>query len=168
MNKFKALNSVKRIIGSLLFCCLTFPVFANEKTLAELDAAWAEMERAVMSGDFIAYQAAYHGDAVLVSGFSNTSYPIATAMKRWKQGFEDTKAGKVTVSLEFKLSKRFHDETTAHETGMFRYATIDSNGKEDVFIAHLDALFVKKSGKWLMMMEFQKSKASADEWAALK
>ncbi|WNC73399.1 hypothetical protein RGQ13_05240 [Thalassotalea psychrophila] len=126
------------------------------------------MENAVMAGDFNAYQAAYHDDAILVSGFSNTSYPIATAMKRWKQGFDDTKAGKVKVSLQFKLSKRFHDETTAHETGMFRYATIDADGKEDVFIAHMNALLVKKSGKWLMMMEFQKSKATQAEWDAVK
>ncbi|WOH39121.1 nuclear transport factor 2 family protein [Thalassotalea fonticola] len=157
------------IIRALLFVfCLTTSAFANENTLAELDSAWAEMERAVMAGDFDAYQAAYHDDAVLVSGFSNTSYPIATAMKRWQQGFDDTKAGKVTVALQFKLSKRFHDDTTAHETGMFRYATTDENGKEDVFIAHMSALLVKKSGKWLMMMEYQKSKATEAQWLALK
>ncbi|KGK00400.1 nuclear transport factor 2 family protein [Thalassotalea sp. ND16A] len=147
--------------------CSSSPAYANEQALAELDAYWAEAERAVLEGDFAAYKASYHEDAILVSGFKNVSYPIANALARWQQGFDDTKDGKITASVEFRFSKRFHDQTTAHETGLFFYSTTDENGNKSDFIAHMDALLVKKSGKWVMMMEFQKSQASQAQWDAL-
>ena len=90
--------------------------------VAELDAFWAEASRTVLEGDFEAYAATYHADAVLVSGFSNNSYPIAQALDGWKQGFEDTRDGRMKASVEFRFTQRLHDETTAHETGMFRYS----------------------------------------------
>ncbi|MFT5940364.1 MAG: hypothetical protein ACI8R9_002493, partial [Paraglaciecola sp.] len=33
---------------------------------------------------------------------------------------------------------------------------------------HMNALLVKQSGQWLIMMEFQKSQATQDEWDMLK
>ncbi|OUS25122.1 hypothetical protein A9Q98_12805 [Thalassotalea sp. 42_200_T64] len=129
-------------LALVIFCCSN-QAYGNEQTLAELDAYWTEAERAVLEGDFAAYKASYHEDAVLVSGFKNVSYPIATALARWQQGFDDTKAGKITASVEFRFSQRAHDQTTAHETGMFFYSTTDGDGKKSDFIAHMDALLVK-------------------------
>jgi hypothetical protein len=86
---------------------------------ADLDAFWAELSRTVAEGDFEGYAATYHEDAVLVSGLSGTSYPISQALDGWKQGFVDTKAGKMRASVEFRFTQRLSDATTAHETGMF-------------------------------------------------
>ena len=118
-----------------------------------------------MEGDFEGYAVLYHPDAVLVAGGSGT-YPIATALAGWKQGFDDTRDGKAVAGVEFRLTERLNDETTAHDTGMFRY-TIDPEGGEGaVALVHFEALLVKKDGRWLMVMEYQKGSATDDEWDA--
>ena len=95
---------------------------ADDKArLAELDAYWAQVSRAVREGDFEGYKATCHEEGVLVSGSSQTSYPLSKALARWKQDFVDTKAGKIKANVEFRFSQRIGDETTAHETGIFRY-----------------------------------------------
>ena len=116
-------------------------------------------------GDFAAYASTYHPDAILVSGFNQNSYPIAAALNGWKQGFLDTKSGKMTANVEFRFTERRNDDTTAHETGMFHYANNPEQGEAtDVYI-HFEALLVKKDG-WKMMMEYQKSSATEEEWIA--
>ena len=159
-------NFIKLSLLILLFT--TSSVFADDQITKELDAAWAELSRTVAEGDFHGYKKGYHNDAVLVSGFTKNSYPIAKALARWKSGFDDTKAGKITAGVDFHFTQRLHDQTTAHETGMFRYYTQDKQGKRSEFIAHMNALLIKKEGKWLIMMEYQKSKMTRAEWDALK
>jgi ketosteroid isomerase-like protein len=141
---------------------------ADDKIIAELDATWAEMSRIVAKGDYKNLQAAYHPDAIFVSGSAKKSYPIETAFKRWQQDFEDTKAGKIIAQVDFRMSERSHDQNTAHETGMYHYFSVDESGKRDDYYVQLEALFVKKSGKWLMMMEFQKSSSTKRQWQLLK
>lgn len=141
---------------------------ANNSTLTELDSYWQNLAQSVKEGDFNHYSAAYHPDAVLVSGFKQHSYPIAKALSRWQQGFADTKLGKIQADVEFRWSARFYDETTAHETGIFKYTSTDVDGKESIFIAHISALLVKQQGVWLLMMEYQQAQASNAEFAALK
>jgi hypothetical protein len=76
----------------LLLFCTQSELPADEKArLTELDAYWAEVSRAVREGDFDGYKATCHEEGVLVSGTSKTSYPLAKALARWKQGFMDTK-----------------------------------------------------------------------------
>jgi ketosteroid isomerase-like protein len=140
---------------------------AHEIGQDDLDAFWAEVSRTVAEGDFEGYAATYHPDAVLVSGLSETSYPIAQALDGWKQGFVDTEAGKMSASVEFRFTKRLSDPTTAHETGMFHYATVDSDGQRTEQYIHFEALLVKKQG-WKMVMEYQKSLATVEEWEAAK
>ena len=90
-------------------------------------------------------------------------------MAGWKQGFDDTKSGKVKSDVTFRFSQRIIDDTTAHETGIFHYTSIDSNGKELANqLIHFEMLVVKKNGKWLGVMEYQKSVATQEEWDALK
>ena len=74
----------------------------------------------------------------------------------------------MTAGVDFHFTQRLYDQTTAHETGMFRYYTIDKQGKHSEFIAHMNALLIKKEGKWLIMMEYQKSKMTRAQWDALK
>lgn len=130
----------------------------------ELDAYWAELSRTVEEGDFEGYAALYHPDAVLVSLGSGTSYPIAQALAGWKQGFDDTAAGRAEAGVDFRLTQ--HDATRAHETGVFRYTFTPEGGETTVAPVHFEAVPVKEDGEWLMLMEYQKEMATEEEWEA--
>ena len=139
--------------------------------LAGLNAFWTELSRTVREGDFVGYKATYHEDAVVVftTGENKASIAIAQALQNWKQDFTDTKAGKTQNSVEFRFSQRLGDEKTAHETGIFVFQSNDGNSKTNPkqFI-HFEALLVKKEGTWLMIMEYQKLKATEEEWNLLE
>ncbi len=144
---------------------LALPPTASAQVAPELDAYWAEVSRTVTEGDFDGYAALYHPDAVLVAGGSGT-YPIGNALAGWKQGFDDTREGKAEAGVEFRFTGRVNDETTAHETGMFRYTLKSRDGEDAVSLVHFEALLVKKDGRWLMLMEYQKESATNEEWDA--
>ncbi len=148
----------------LLAGCLPAPTHAQDRT-SELDAFWAEVSRTVSEGDYEGYAAAYHEDAILVSGLSGTTYPIAQALDGWRQGFLDTQAGIMKASVEFRFTRRLSDDTTAHETGIFHYEAVDSEGNPTGQFIHFEALLIRKQG-WKMMMEYQKSRATQEEWEA--
>ncbi|MEJ2481553.1 MAG: nuclear transport factor 2 family protein [Gemmatimonadota bacterium] len=152
-------------VAALAFPPVAFPTAAAAQSTAELDAYWAEVSRTVAEGDFEGYARIYHPDAVLVVGGSG-SYPIATALAGWKQGFDDTREGKAEAGVEFRLTERLVGETTAHETGIFRYFLRPDEGDEQIAQIHFEALLVKKDGRWQMMMEYQKEPATDAEWAA--
>jgi ketosteroid isomerase-like protein len=153
---------------SLLGLVLLAPSVGEAQVATELDAFWAEMARTVKAGDFEGYSRLYHPDAVLVSLGKETSYPIADALARWKQGFDDTRDGKADASVAFRITERFLGETTAHETGMFRYGMKSQDGEGSVATIHFESLLVKKDGAWLLMMEYQKQPATDEEWEAAK
>jgi tetratricopeptide (TPR) repeat protein len=145
---------------------------ADLTRIAEIDKSyWSQISRTVKEGDFEGYKATCHENAVLVTttGKNKQSYPMTAALARWKQGFLDTKQGKQLDNVSFRFSQRIGDETTAHETGIFYFTSHDSTGK---LIAesytHLEALLVKRDGKWVCLMEYQISKATKEEWDALK
>ena len=137
--------------------------------ISELDAYWNELARTVREGDFDGYSAAYHDDAVVIfaMGKNKTSIAISEALAGWKQGFIDTKNGKVKSDVKFRFSQRLGNNNTAHETGIFNYSSKGGDTNVDIYI-HFEMLFVKKNGKWLGVMEYQKSYATKDEWNALK
>jgi ketosteroid isomerase-like protein len=142
------------------------PSDAEPQVISELDAYWAELSRTVEEGDFEGYSRLYHPDAVLVSLGSESSYPIAQALEGWEQGFLDTRAGRVRASVAFRFTQRLHDETTAHEAGIFRYTLEQGDGSQTVAMLHFEALLVRKDGAWLMVMEYQKHPATAEDWQA--
>ena len=133
---------------------------------AELDAYWSSLAKTVSEGNYDGYTAGYHPDAVLVSVSSGNSYPISQAFAGWKQGFDDTKAGRMKAGVEFRFTQRLNDATTAHETGMFRYWAQPAGQEPEVMLVHFEALLVKKGGKWLTVMEYQKTPAGQAEWDA--
>lgn len=139
----------------------------NADRQKELDALWTEVSRSVKAGDFDGYAATCHTRGVLVSGAKRTSYPLTKALAGWKQGFIDTKAGELVATVEFRFSQRIGDATTAHETGIFCYSTVDSSGKKATAYIHFEALLVKQDGRWQVMMEYQKSPATEKEWNAI-
>ena len=134
---------------------------------AELDDYWKEVSRCVGTGDFKGYTATTHPDGVLVAGTHGKAHSLAKALSNWEQNFVKTKSGEMPAGVEFRFSKRLGDETTAHETGMFLYWE-EKNGKRNNEYIHLEALLVKKEGRWLILMEYQKSRGTKAEWDALK
>ncbi|WP_250432944.1 nuclear transport factor 2 family protein [Hanstruepera flava] len=148
----------------------TFEINSDSTRTAELDKYWKTLSKTVSDGDFEGYGAAYHPDAVVIfaTGSNKTSVPLAKALAGWKQGFDDTKAGKNKAGVTFRLSQRIGDDTTAHETGVFYYWTsnVDGSNKQGIMV-HFEMLLVKKDGKWLGVMEYQKEAATIEEWEAL-
>ncbi len=141
---------------------------ADEARLAELDSYWAEVSRSVREGDFAAYSATCHPKAVLVSGTKKESYPLSKALARWKKEFDDTKSGDRESNVTFRFSQRLGDETTAHETGIFLYSFKQGDEEMQNEYVHLEALLVKRDGKWQIFMEYQKAPATEAEWKALE
>lgn len=139
--------------------------------LAELDTFWAEVSRTVYEGDFEGYKATFHKDAVVVftTGENKGSIAITEALTNWQKDFIDTKSGKTQNSVTFRFSQRIGDENTAHETGIFSFQSLAGSTSENPKqFVHFDALLVKKDNVWLIVMEYQKSKATEEEWDLLK
>jgi hypothetical protein len=132
--------------------------------LAGLDAYWAEVSRAVKAGDFEAYKATCHPKGVLVSGSKKVSYPLAQALNRWKTEFDDTKAGDIEASVDFRFSHRFGDTQTAHESGVFLYTQKKKDAEPIREYIAFEVLLVKENGKWLTLMEYQMKAVSKEEW----
>lgn len=141
---------------------------AEKQRLKELDALWNEVSRTVREGDFDGYAETCHPEGVLVSGTKGTSYALTKALARWKQGFLDTKAGKMKANVIFRFGQRYGDATTAHETGMFYYTATDPEGKKTADYIHFEALLVKKKDGWKITMEYQKFKGTKADWDKLK
>ena len=157
---------MKAFLTTLLLFSLC--LLADEPArLKQLDGYWAEVSKAVGSGDFTAYEATCHPEGVLVSGSKKTSSPLADALKRWKKEFDATKSGEMKASVDFKFSQRLGDATTAHETGMFLYSATGADGKETREYIHFEALLVKHDSRWKIVMEYQKSKGTRAEFEAL-
>ena len=157
---------MKQIYG-LMVILLIQSVYAEDNVINELNAAWNKLEQTVSNGDFRSFKSVYHRDAVLVNGISKSSYPIKKAFEGWQQGFTDTKSGEITAHLDVKFSERIFDEFSAHETGVFHYYTINKKGQQSDTYVHFESLWVKKNNRWIMMMEYQKSRSDETEWNTL-
>ena len=138
---------------------------------AALNQYWAKLAQTVKEGDFDGYYALYHKDAVVVfaGGATQISMSISQAMTSWKSIFDETKAGKINVEVDFRLSQRIGNENTAHETGIFAFTNLNSDGTvESRSYVHFEMLFVRSDEGWLALMEYQKSSATQEEWDALQ
>jgi hypothetical protein len=144
---------------------------ADSIRIAELNQYWTEVSRTVREGDFEGYKATYHKDAVCVftTGKNKRTAPIDVQLDLWKKDFVDTKSGKTKNTVEFRFTQRVGDSTTAHETGIFYFTSVGKDGKVlSQGAVHFESLLVKHNGTWLAMMEYQKAKATQEEWDALK
>ncbi len=162
----RSLLSLLVLLAALLIPSQATFADENEIRLAELDAYWENVSRAVQEGDFKGYKATCHPEGVLVTGTKKTSYPLSTALAKWKEDFTNTKNGKIKPTVQFRFSQRLGDETTAHETGMFLYS-VKADDKVTVEPIHFQALLVKRKGEWKILMEYQKSKGTIEEWNKL-
>lgn len=165
MNKIHTLFLILTL--AVLSGCSSELLLDESSRIQELDAYWAEVSRCVNEGDFEGYKATCHKDGVIVSGTNNKAYPLSKALARWEQDFINTRSGKVKGNVVFRFSKRLGDSTTAHETGMFCYTTTKPDGTVTKDYIHLEALLLKR-GTWQIMMEYQKSRGTEDQWNKLK
>jgi len=143
------------------------PAPGEAERLKELDAYWAEVSRSVREGDFAGYKATCHAEGVMVSGASKRSYPLAEALAGWEKDFIATKEGRIEADVQFRFSNRLGSGTTAHETGIFLYSTVDDTGRRIRDYVHFEALLIKDGDAWKILMEYQKSKAKPSQWDAL-
>lgn len=146
-------------------------IHKDSSRIAELDRYWARLNKTVMKGDFEGYKNCFHKEAVIVfaSGEYKTSVSIASALEFWREGFKNTKEGKIKVNVDFRFSQRIGNENTAHETGIFTYTSTDNaTNTSETFIIPFEMLLVKRNNKWYGMMEYQKPYATQEEWDALK
>ena len=136
--------------------------------IEELNRYWTALAKSAKEGDFEGMKALYHKDAVVVK--SDTTFAVSQAFKyRWKKEILEVKNGKRVNTLAFRFSKRIGDNMTAFEKGIYHYTSIEkASGKilGDSYV-HFETLLVKVDGRWVASMEYQKMKATKDEWEKL-
>jgi hypothetical protein len=164
------MNLKNHLVTFLFILCSVYGFSQNNNSngslrIVELDGFWKEVSRTINDGDFDGYVATFHEKATYVSDINGKAYPIANALAGWKKDFVDTKAGLRKSSVEFKFKKRLGDSTTAYESGIFYYSFEEKGEKKDYYI-NFDGLLVKDV-TWKMMMEYQKSKATKEDWNKL-
>jgi len=137
------------------------------QAMHEIEAYWQEVERCVHEGDFQAYRATIHPDAVIVAGAKQICYPLRQALIRWESDFENTRSGTRKGDVNFRFSHRHFDDSTAHVSGIFRYTSSPNEGSPMIDYILFEALLTKKDGRWLLMMENQIGPATAEDWGAL-
>ncbi|MEJ2539022.1 MAG: hypothetical protein P8188_03385 [Gemmatimonadota bacterium] len=75
----------------------------------------------------------------------------------------------LSTPVDFRITARRLSPTTAHETGIFRYRAEPTGPNPEGAAAsdalvHFEALLVRKDGRWVMLMEYQRSEATPAEW----
>ncbi len=156
-----------RCVVPAIILLLTLSPSTVSAQYADLDAYWDAVSETVANGDFDGYAALYHPDAVLVSDFSSSSISMVTALANWKQGFDDTRDGKMKANVDFRFEKRYNNGEAAWESGIFRYSATPEGGTMSTQYIFFEALMVNKGEGWLMVMERQIAQATEAQWDAL-
>ena len=137
------------------------PLQAHAQVTTELDALWADVSRSVATGDADLYLSTYHPDAIFVSSRRRITRTVA-------EDVEATRNGRARRSVEFRFTERLNSAISAHEVGIFRYASTEADGTARVALIHFEAALVKKDGVWLQLLELQTSDATEAEWEAAR
>lgn len=139
---------------------------APSPTSAAIDAdVWKPIAASVVNDDIGAMGRTYHPDAVLVSNDGTRS--IASALAGWGKDMVANKAKGIRATVEFRFTKRQDDTETAFETGVFKYTVIDKAGVSTPSYRRLEALLVKRQGKWRIVMERQLDAVTEATWNAI-
>jgi ketosteroid isomerase-like protein len=141
-------------------------VAAAAQSSAEIDRqVWQPLAASVTHDDIEAMGRAYHPDAVVVT--KDGTQPIAAALDRWGRDMVIAKQKGVRASVAFRFTMRQDGPTTAFESGAFRYATTDKAGTETPGYVRFEALLVKTSSGWRVVMERQLDAITEAAWHAL-
>lgn len=144
----------------------TAPAAVAAQCTTDIDQqVWQAGAKSVVDHDIVAMSRVYHPAAVLVSQKGTT--PIADALARWGRDTVTAKKDGVRAFVEFRFTTRQDDATTAFEAGAFRYGTIDKAGVSKPSYVRFEALLVKTSAGWQMVMERQLAAITESEWNAL-
>ena len=151
--------------ASLALLSLAFgapPAASQDPIEAELDAFWATVVASVEDWDIDAQEATYHPDA-----FSLRDHEGSYRTRLMTDAFAEARAsasGPPDATLAFRFSSRVHDETTAHEVGLYRFHQAGA----EPFYGGVDSYLVKKDGRWLILVEIMRREGLAQaEWDAL-
>lgn len=136
----------------------------------QLDAYWREAARTVAVGDLEGYLAIYHPDAVWTgvdATGSQMTRLIANGYERSVNGFAEVRAGRVWQRIAFRISRRAHDATTAHEVGIshFRRTAVGEEPVDRYDV--VDSYLVRKGDRWVLLLSDQSQRATKAEWDAL-
>ena len=132
----------------------------------QTDDLYRGLIKSVEINDFDLMAAQYHRDAVLVS--KKKTELISDAIKRWRVDgaklYQD--GGKAKLRMRFKDRKV--NDSTAYETGVYHYRTVDKDNKVlfEYYMNFAD-LNVKVNGKWQMIMERNVKRSTPEEFNAL-
>jgi len=160
---------IRRASIRLLLTILTLvPLQAHAQVTAELDSLWADVSQSVATGDPELYLSTYHPDAIFVSARRGITRTVAEDVEANRTAWDDTREGRARRSVEFRFTERLHSQNSAHEVGIFRYASTEADGSARVALIHFEAALVKKGGVWLQLLELQTSDATAAEWEAIR
>lgn len=139
---------------------------APSPTSAAIDAdVWTPIAASVVNDDIAAMGRTYHPDAVLVSNGGTRS--IASALAGWGKDMIANKAKGTRATVEFRFTKRQDDAETAFEAGVFKYTVTDKGGVSTPSYRRLEALLVKRQGKWRIVMERQLEAVTEATWDAI-
>jgi len=158
---------IRNVLWSLVLLMIVSatPAALEAQVVAELDALWERVMQSVRTGDPGLYLSTYHPDAIFVSARRGISRTVVGDVEANRDAWRATAEGRAERDLEFRFTRRLHDDTSAHETGIFRYSSVE-NGTPTVATIHFSAALVKVDGEWLQLLEYQDSDATQAEWEA--
>lgn len=139
---------------------------ATSSSTRDIDRdVWKVVVETVEKDDIVRMGSTYGPNAVLVSP-TNTQ-PIAAALDRWGRDMVTNKAKGTHATVGFRFSRRQDGPTTAFETGIFNYTTIDRAGVSKPGYYPFEELLVKIDGRWQIVMERQFAEVTEADWAKL-
>lgn len=126
---------------------------------------WTVIVDTVLHDDIVRMGSTYGPNAVIVTPAS--TQPITAALDRWGRDMVTNKAVGTKATVAFRFSRRQDGPTTAFETGIFNYTTIDKAGVSKPGYYPFEELLVKIDGRWRVLMERQFAAVTEAEWAKL-
>ena len=126
---------------------------------------WNVIIDTVRRDDIVGMGKTYHPDAVVVT--PRDTQAIKLTLERWGRDMVTNKAKGTTASVEFRFKLRQDGRTTAFESGIFKYTTLDKAGMSTPGYYPFEQLLVKIDGRWCILMERQFAAVTEAEWAKL-
>ena len=151
-----------------MFICVSIftPAQAQSQPSSPTDLLYKQISASVAEADFEAMAGTYHPDAILVSQKGTKS--IASVIPLWKAAGEKIKQKGGTASVAFRFNSRQISETTAFESGVFKYQSVAADGSKKTNYVNFENLTIKRDGRWLTMMERQTGTTNLSAWTALE
>lgn len=139
---------------------------ATASSSPEIDRdVWSVIIDTVLKNDIVRMGSTYSADAVIV--MPTGTQPITSALDRWGKDMVANRAKGTHATVAFRFSQRLDGATTAFESGIFNYTTIDRDGKSTPGYYPFEQLLVKIDGRWRIAMERQFAAVTKAAWDKL-